>query len=608
MSQITLGPFAGRYAPDYALRFWHDGDPRKVVRNVNLRSVVAIQTSKSLNDFSGTFTITLKDKRARHFIKEMDVVRIRLRGHDGHGLETVMKGVVDTVRQGGSADTYASREDTVIEGRDLGKYLQITSLFLPVWDPEGLLPTALIFGIGDAAKKVGGNTPYDIFNYLVKRFTWGSRRLAGVSGVPNSRFWLDHKSRFDKVPFQVPFLQFDEDAMSDALKRLEVLGYTEAWVDEVGRVVYRHPQWDQPAKFRIPTASLQSWDFPRTDVGASTYFEVIPAGDPGIDSAAAQALRAGRAPVPSSYLSGHDTSQFNVRQEFIIDTDSAGKVTAKGRRNYWYRLQRRLGLRPQQITSPLLFTQEQAQAQAEGLLQFFSRMQKTTQLTIPGCPVVRLGENARVVGPLEGQRIDRTYYLDQVSHEYVEDRDGGHYTTSLHGSHGRDPWDPRWGKIAIPKFDPAKLALEGGVLDADDILAGVTGLSLDAAAKGGARKIVEAAVSIAAQFGDKVYVASDYRPGSTTTSGNPSDHSQNNATRAARDIGHRGTDALTGPPTHDLDKACVAIGAAFGRKYKLGATVDADQFHWHGFQVEIIWRTPKYGGHMGHIHVGAHRV
>jgi hypothetical protein len=128
-------------------------------------------------------------------------------------------------------------------------------------------------------------------------------------------------------------------------------------------------------------------------------------------------------------------------------------------------------------------------------------------------------------------------------------------------------------------------------------------------ARGGAKAIVEAAFHLARQVGgSKIYVASDYRPGSTTTSGRPSDHSSNDSRRAARDIGHRGTNALTGPPTRDLDKACVAIGQAFGRSYRLGATVDADTFHWHGFQIQIIWRTPDWGGHMGHVHVGAHKV
>jgi hypothetical protein len=106
--------------------------------------------------------------------------------------------------------------------------------------------------------------------------------------------------------------------------------------------------------------------------------------------------------------------------EFIIDTDAKGKVTAKGAKNHWYKRQRHLGLRPQQITSPLLFTQEQAQAQAEGLLQFYGRMIKTAQLTIPGCPTLRLGENFACYGELDGAHIDRTFYIDQVSHEYVE--------------------------------------------------------------------------------------------------------------------------------------------------------------------------------------------
>ena len=29
---------------------------------------------------------------------------------------------------------------------------------------------------------------------------------------------------------------------------------------------------------------------------------------------------------------------------------------------------------------------------------------------------------------------------------------------------------------------------------------------------------------------------------------------------------------------------------------------------WRGFRVQIIWHTPEYGGHLGHIHVGVRRL
>lgn len=124
---------------------------------------------------------------------------------------------------------------------------------------------------------------------------------------------------------------------------------------------------------------------------------------------------------------------------------------------------------------------------------------------------------------------------------------------------------------------------------------------------GGARQIVEAAASLASQIGGEgVYVGSDFRAGSTTSSGNVSDHSSNDATRAARDIGVRGINLITGPPSARLDRAVVAIGQAFGRSYSGGVRI-VDTFQWRGYRVQIIWRTPEYGGHMGHIHIGARR-
>lgn len=120
-------------------------------------------------------------------------------------------------------------------------------------------------------------------------------------------------------------------------------------------------------------------------------------------------------------------------------------------------------------------------------------------------------------------------------------------------------------------------------------------------ATGGARAIVDQVAAAAAPYGTTVVSAS--RPGSTTTSGNTSDHSSNDASRAARDIGVPGVNALTGPPPAELDQAIVAVGQFFGKHYTGGRTI-VDTFNWQGFRVQVIWRTPAYGGHLGHIHVG----
>ena len=79
---------------------------------------------------------------------------------------------------------------------------------------------------------------------------------------------------------------------------------------------------------------------------------------------------------------------------------------------------------------------------------------------------------------------------------------------------------------------------------------------------------------------------------------------------AARDIGVRGIDLLAGPPSPKLDEACAAIGAAFGKDYgsgKTGPFQSADNISFKGFRVQIIWRTSKWGGHMGHIHIGVRK-
>jgi len=129
----------------------------------------------------------------------------------------------------------------------------------------------------------------------------------------------------------------------------------------------------------------------------------------------------------------------------------------------------------------------------------------------------------------------------------------------------------------------------------------------DVSGSGGAKGIVDALAALAArEGGEGVYVGSDYREGSTTSSGNMSDHASNDANAAARDIGVRGIDLIVGPPSPKLDRACQAIVEKLGGRYAPGTRI-VENFHVRGFRVQVIWHTPEYGGHMGHIHVGARR-
>lgn len=449
------------YQPGYHLAFYKDGDPGKRITTFRTQSLTSLNTAKNINDLSGTFTLVLRDHRARTQLHKMDVVRIRTRGHNA-ALGTILVGVIDDVQRSGGADVDSADTTITVTGRCAGKYLQITSLFRPVWDPTNNLPTALTFGLGDPTKKTG-STARAIFGYLLRSYTYGRRGMVGESGVPNSRFWLSYKQRFEKLDYRIPFLQFDENDMGTVLKQFEILGFTEAWVDEVGHIVYRQPQWDQPALYTLPTSQLKRWQLSDSDVGVKTYAEVIPAGNPGIGTAQAQALLAGRAPVPSDYLrsaKAANAGSFTADPEFVIDTDSKGKVTTAGAKNHWYRQQLKLGVRPLQITSPLLATQAQAQAQAEGLLKFYNRGQKTAIITIPGDPRVKIGENLLLYGPLDGGTLRRTYYIEGVSHDYQE---GSVYDTTLTLTHGRDPGEPRWGNIVLPNVSLDELVAAGGV-------------------------------------------------------------------------------------------------------------------------------------------------
>jgi hypothetical protein len=472
----SLGPWDQRYNPAYELKFYREGNPSRPIgkSEVNLESIVSIETSKNIANISGTWTITLKDANALHAIKEMDVVVIRLKGHR-QPLSSVLHGLVDSVTQEGSAEPENAQENTIISGRCMGKYLQVNSLFLPVWEVESLLPTVLTFGLGDSSEKAGNTVnstvPKEIFGYIYRRYIIGESKRVGISGTPAAAQWLNKDKRFETVStkghgvYHVPYIQFDENTCDEVLTQLCITGFTEGWIDEFGYVVYRPPGWDLPVSYILSTEGLVSWNLAASDVGMATYVEVVPSGAVGISTAAQQATAAGRAPVPSNYLTNNKNAQGDegtafADPEYVIEANSQGVVTKKGAQNYWYKRQRKFGLRPYQVTSPLLSSQAQAQAQAEGLLKFLgNRLQKTGTITIPGEPNIRLGTTLLLKGSLRGKSVERTYFIEGVQHEYV---DGQTYKTTLELTHGRDPWDPEFSRMVLPAT-PSVLAEIGGV-------------------------------------------------------------------------------------------------------------------------------------------------
>lgn len=127
-------------------------------------------------------------------------------------------------------------------------------------------------------------------------------------------------------------------------------------------------------------------------------------------------------------------------------------------------------------------------------------------------------------------------------------------------------------------------------------------------AEGGAKGIVDDAVRVSRCVGgNAVYVCSALRPGSTTSGGNVSDHTSNTSLQAARDISVREIDCIKGPRSIKLSRSVVAIGKEFGRNYGSGRQRIVDTFGWKGYRVQIIWFTPEYGGHDGHIHIGVRK-
>lgn len=124
--------------------------------------------------------------------------------------------------------------------------------------------------------------------------------------------------------------------------------------------------------------------------------------------------------------------------------------------------------------------------------------------------------------------------------------------------------------------------------------------NLGSPSKTDARAAVEWAAAVGRRHG--LQVISGSRPGAVTTTGNVSNHSANNAGRAARDLSN--TNNRGGSP--EQEAALRDIMEGFGQHYRSRGPIIIT-FKWGKLRMEIIYRTPKYGDHRGHIHVGGHQ-
>jgi hypothetical protein len=116
--------------------------------------------------------------------------------------------------------------------------------------------------------------------------------------------------------------------------------------------------------------------------------------------------------------------------------------------------------------------------------------------------------------------------------------------------------------------------------------------------------------AIAGIAGVPVEVISAFRPGATTTSGQPSDHADGNAI----DIGATST-SIGGSQQDQLKGDRIAMGALIAAGMKPNDAKEAVHFGEYqpvvvnytgdnGIRVQVIWKTPAYGGHDDHVHVG----
>jgi len=114
---------------------------------------------------------------------------------------------------------------------------------------------------------------------------------------------------------------------------------------------------------------------------------------------------------------------------------------------------------------------------------------------------------------------------------------------------------------------------------------------------GGSKEIADRLWNIAKEASPDLS-ASGKRCTRDTADGNVSDHYYGRLASWAYDISN-GTQV----PDPSKDKAAKAMLNAFGLNYT-GGVLDALNINCGDFRVQFIYRTPKYGGHMNHIHVG----
>jgi hypothetical protein len=112
---------------------------------------------------------------------------------------------------------------------------------------------------------------------------------------------------------------------------------------------------------------------------------------------------------------------------------------------------------------------------------------------------------------------------------------------------------------------------------------------------GGSLKVADVGKSIAAKFG---LSASGKRSTKLTSSGGVSDHWLGSTNAFAYD--------LSGSKKQ-MDRAAKALMKSLGHAWD-GTSPLIEDIYVGPFRIQIIYNTPKYGGHLNHIHFGVRRV
>ena len=267
-----------------------------------------VQTTKSVREPAGGFTITLSDKRHSKaldtlyaLIEPMDMVEIRF-AHDpssykkGEELPVIMRGLVSSVTRPESIGQGKPDRSVTITGQDFGKILQILFIFYLNNSAVGdnVLHEFAFFhkyASADDAKNKSGNefaqgVLDEVINPYLKRFSSFANGASVGAKVINE--W-SLKSSIDGAVSPYAVASFNNVSLHAMLCSLLDVGrfnemFTEDTADGVTLVIRPNPFLDasgkpiqgiEPERISISDKEIVSHNVSRSDNGVANYFWVV---------------------------------------------------------------------------------------------------------------------------------------------------------------------------------------------------------------------------------------------------------------------------------------------------------------------------------------------